>query len=324
MRRAGLVVVLAALVAAGCEHKQPPHQKHTSAATSVGSVAEAPGPAVPQLLYLPDGGDIAPPAAPGHELLPGPWGASPSRCPPDMVDIQGRFCIDRYEDSLVDRQSGRTLSPYYHPTSSQARASYRRWQRKRLTEGPPSARDMPVPPPPDWEIDGHFMPEAVSRRDVLPNGYLDQKLARQACEAAGKRLCTPAEWVTACRGEQNRQFPYGDSYRQGACNVYRASHPALILHGNASIGHLDPRLNEVKFHGDPLLRKTGQTPECRSKWGDDAVYDMVGNLDEWVDDPDGAFLGGFYSRGTRAGCESRISTHPPQYFDYSLGVRCCK
>ncbi len=241
-----------------------------------------------------------------------------------MVDVRGRFCIDRYEDSLIDRDSGRALSPYYHPTPGQTRASYERWQKKRLTEGPESARQMPVPPPPQWEIDGHYTPEAVSRRDVLPNGYLDQKLARQACEAAGKRLCTPDEWVTACRGEQDRQFPYGSSYQQGACNVYRESHPALILHGNASIGHLDPRLNQVTFHGEPLLRKTGQTPECRSQWGSDAVYDMVGNLDEWVDDPDGAFLGGFYSRGTRAGCESRISTHPPQYFDYSLGVRCCK
>ncbi len=51
---------------------------------------------------------------------------------------------------------------------------------------------------------------------------------------------------------------------------------------------------------------------------------MVGNHDEWVDEPRGAFLGGFYSRATREGCDSRISSHPPEYFDYSLGVRCCK
>ena len=51
---------------------------------------------------------------------------------------------------------------------------------------------------------------------------------------------------------------------------------------------------------------------------------MVGNLDEWIDDPDGTFVGGFYSRGTREGCDSIIEVHDYTYYDYSLGVRCCK
>ena len=38
----------------------------------------------------------------------------------------------------------------------------------------------------------------------------------------------------------------------------------------------------------------------------------------------GAFAGGFYARGTRDGCEARIRSHPPDYFDYSLGTRCCR
>ena len=52
---------------------------------------------------------------------------------------------------------------------------------------------------------------------------------------------------------------------------------------------------------------------------------MVGNLDEWVDDPKGRFLGGFFSRSTREGCDaSRVARTRDAYFDYSLGVRCCK
>ena len=51
---------------------------------------------------------------------------------------------------------------------------------------------------------------------------------------------------------------------------------------------------------------------------------MVGNLDEWVDEPGGAFLGGFYSRATQNGCEARVTEHPPEYFDYSTGARCCR
>jgi hypothetical protein len=74
----------------------------------------------------------------------------------------------------------------------------------------------------------------------------------------------------------------------------------------------------------PLLLTTGDNTECVSRWGSDALYDMVGNLDEWIDEPDGSFVGGFYSRGTREGCDASIDSHAPGYLDYSLGARCCK
>ena len=94
------------------------------------------------------------------------------------------------------------------------------------------------------------------------------------------------------------------------------------MHGNAALGHLDPRLNAVEGAQGPLLRATGSSPACRSEWGGDAIYDLVGNLDEWVEGPSG-FAGGFYARATHAGCDAFISAHPPAYLDYSLGVRCC-
>jgi formylglycine-generating enzyme required for sulfatase activity len=138
-------------------------------------------------------------------------------------------------------------------------------------------------------------------------------------------LCTLDEFVTACRGEDDLAFPYGDTYADGVCNVWREEHPAAVLHGNASVGHLDPRLNRVTAKGRPLLRATGATLACRSTWGGDAVYDLVGNLDEWVDDSgSAAFAGGFYARSTRAGCDAVITAHPKHYADYSTGVRCCR
>jgi hypothetical protein len=52
---------------------------------------------------------------------------------------------------------------------------------------------------------------------------------------------------------------------------------------------------------------------------------MVGNLDEWVNDPRGVFMGGFYSRQTDKGCEKEEPAHSYRvYYDYSLGTRCCK
>jgi len=278
----------------------------------------APQPAAgpPALLYLPDGGDrvqfgLAPELTPGLAPMPG-------RCSPDMVDVRGRFCIDRFELILVDQKQGRRLSPYYHPTRAQTAASFKDWSRS--TGG----QALAVPPPPDFELSEDFEPRAESQASVTPNGYLSGNIADLACRNAGKRLCTIEEWVLACRGEGGHKFPYGDHYQEGRCNVFREAHPAQILHGDMSAGHLDPRLNLVDGSSGPLLRKTGATASCRSVWGTDAVFDMVGNLDEWVNAPVGAFVGGFYARSTREGCDSKVSSHPRSYFDYSLGARCCR
>lgn len=251
-----------------------------------------------------------------------PW--DPGPCPLEMALVRGEVCVDRWEASLVDKSTGLELSPHYPPSRALAVRIDEVWQRERLLTGGPQARQMPLPPLPDWRRERDVEPVAVSRPGVVPNGYLSGVVAAQACQNAGKRLCRYDEWLAACRGEANRAYPYGDEYRPGACNVHRESHPATVLHNNPSIGHLDPRLNLVTEGGDPLLRRTGATPECVSRWGEAALYDMNGNLDEWVEDAKGHFVGGFFSRGTKNGCQASVSNHPPRYFDYSLGVRCCK
>jgi formylglycine-generating enzyme len=277
----------------------------------------------PRLLYLPDGGDLVqnqgqlqalPPP-----LLPNQPPLVSGGCPPEMVAIRGQFCIDRYEASLVDAHE-RALSPYYPPAHDELVHVLSVF--RRVT--PNGRRAPPLPLPPDYSVEAAFEPRARALPAVVPSGYMSGNMARRACENAGKRLCKPEEWIIACKGQRATKFPYGDSYAEGVCNVFRESHPAALLHGDASKNHLDPRLNLIEGQSGPLLRKTGATPACRSDWGQDAAFDMVGNLDEWVDDANGAFQGGFYARATREGCEARIAVHPPQYFDYSLGVRCCK
>ncbi len=246
------------------------------------------------------------------------------RCPEDMVAVAGQLCIDRYEATLVDSASGELLSAYYPPSQKLALDLFERWSedREKSLEGS-AAHDLPLPILPEVEH-STVIPKAMSWPGSVPNGYLSGRLAQVACESAGKRLCSEAEWVTACRGEHQTHFPYGDHYKQDACNVFRNEHPARVLHGNASTGLSDPRLNEIEVDGDPLLRPTGNTPACVSVWGDDAIYDMNGNLDEWIEDPNGTFVGGFFSRDTRNGCDARVQAHGFDYFDYSLGVRCCK
>ena len=210
-------------------------------------------------------------------------------CPEGMASIKGKYCIDKFEASTVEILPGGKTRPHS----------------------------------PFEAVEG-LKVKAVSRRGVKPQAHISRNEAEAACKNAGKRLCTLDEWRTACRGEKDLPFPYGDKYEQGKCNIFREGHPAMELHNNASIGHSDPRLNQVKKNGKPLLRRTGETASCASVWEDDAIYDMVGNLDEWIDDPEGTFVGGFFSRSKKDGCASTITAHPYEYFDYSTGTRCCK
>lgn len=241
-----------------------------------------------------------------------------------MIHV-GQFCVDRWEASLVDRTSGRALSPYF-PAQPKALARVREvWLVERFLHGDSAAQSMPLPDLPAWQLAAKFEPMAVSAPGRVPSGYLSYHDARKACTAAGKRLCSEEEWVAACRGKAATKFPYGAHYLPGRCNVYRLEHPASVLHGNASMGLLDPRLNLVSEEGgEPLLRLTGATRGCESQWDDGSLFDMVGNLDEWVEDPTGVFVGGFYARMTQKGCEAKISGHAASYYDYSTGTRCCK
>jgi hypothetical protein len=240
-----------------------------------------------------------------------------------MVRVQG-FCVDRWEMSLVDRATREPLSPYYPPQPVALRRIREVWSIERFYFGPPEAREFPLPDLPRVAL-GAFVPVAVSRAGAVPQGYLTYFTARAACERAGKRLCREDEWLTACRGPKNLRFPYGAHYVPLACNVFRQLHPAAALHGDPSHGHTDPRLNLVdEAVVGPLLRLTGGTPACAVRWEEDAIYDLVGNIDEWIEDPTGVFVGGFYSRGTTEGCDARIASHAAAYFDYSTGARCCK
>lgn len=254
--------------------------------------------------------------------------ASGGACPTEMVLVPvagGQFCVDRYEVAARDKRTAELLSPYYPPEANMLGRIYNLWENLRHTVGDDSVRSMPLPALSMLQKNGNYTPKAVSEAAVVPQAYLSYYSAKRMCEAAGKRLCTEQEWTTACRGERNTQFPYGPTYQAGSCNVGSYLHPAAILHGLSSSGHLDPRLNLLLIAGDaPVLRETGSTQTCVSRWGSDAVFDMVGNLDEWVEHEKGVFKGAFYARGSKIGCDAVVGNHSHTYFDYSTGTRCCR
>lgn len=325
-------LVCVCFVASGCEHAKEEPGKHDEQQVTAPTVER------PAELYLPsdeprqhaldvrkDEGD----PVDGFSFGPAPSGTVPPLlargvCPADMVAVGNELCIDRFEVFLVDAKSGRELSPHYPPDKQRTTMLFERWDRRASTSGRAMGRLIPVPMPPLFQLNDDFAPRARSVQGALPAGYLNRGHAEAACNNAGKRLCSRGEWVRACRGDQGTKFPYGDKYQAGVCNVHRASHPATLLHGDASQHHLDPRLGLSYDDDGPLLRPSGSFPECASRWGNDKIYDMVGNLDEWIEDAEGAFVGGFFSRATKEGCDSSIDSHSPGYLDYSLGARCCQ
>jgi formylglycine-generating enzyme len=219
---------------------------------------------------------------------------APQRCPAEMTLVDGRSCVDRWEASLVERVPGgveRAWSPY-----------------------------LPV--------DGHeHWIRAVSRPGVIPQGYISGKQAQAACNASGKRLCTSGEWEHACRGPTTTQFPYGPARRAGACNDdSRSMHPVAEVGLMLGLPRNDfwregmnqPLINQLP---DTLLA-TGERAECTNEYG---VFDMVGNLHEWIDDSDGTFRGGYYMDTSHngEGCAYATAAHDFSYHDYSTGFRCC-
>lgn len=237
--------------------------------------------------------------------------------------VRGMLCVDRFESHVIDGTTNKLLSPYYPPESARAGYVEKIWRDMKGT-GTELEQRLDLPLLPAWQKQKGLKPIAVSKPGIVPQAYATGKDAALACANAGKRLCTRAEWRTACRGQEDRDFPYGDTYRAGECNVVRELHPGVLLWENPSINHTDPRFNLLSSKTGPLLRKTGATPSCVSRWGNDAIYDMVGNVDEWIDDPDGTFVGAFYARGRRDGCQAAVESHPFNYGDYSTGIRCCK
>jgi formylglycine-generating enzyme len=239
--------------------------------------------------------------------------ASTPGCPAEMARVDDS-CVDRYEASLVERTSDGKEAPY-------------------------PAHQPPLK-------DGRY--EARSVAGALPQGYISRVDSEAACQNAGKRLCTVREWYSACRGSKKQHFPYGDTYVKRKCNSGKAHLLGRLFGNNARNWSYELHFNSPRLNREPgFLSPTGEYSECVSDYG---VYDMVGNLHEWVSDPvepalgeqinlvdgiraaigrnrgHGVFMGGFFSTTAEQGqgCHFTTLGHEPRYHDYSTGFRCCK
>ena len=171
---------------------------------------------------------------------------------------------------------------------------------------------LELPQGDEYFIDVYEYPNTKGQH---PTAMLSLESARELCGALRKRLCTAEEWRYACQnGASQNRYVYGDTYRPDVCNSnqqLKGGHTSLI-------------------HNKKEYAKSGQFTNCVTENG---IFDMVGNLEEWVADDwrslQGNLEGGaWYSHQQYADCTGRYSRQPDYRLSIdrqidSAGVRCC-
>jgi hypothetical protein len=159
--------------------------------------------------------------------------------------------------------------------------------------------------------------ERQPRRDSRGDGRRD---ARVDARGEGQRDPTRRE-TRGDRHDASRRDTRGDG-RTAKRSVAKASARPESVAPSVWTQLNDPRLGQV----EGALARTGSHEACVSGFG---VFDIVGNLHEWVKTdpslPHGTFAGGYYldTALNGDGCNYRTTAHAHDYHDYSTGFRCC-
>jgi len=147
----------------------------------------------------------------------------------------------------------------------------------------------------NFSIDKYEFP---NRFGYYPEANLTWQEARKKCQIQGKDLCTPEQWEMAYYGKTHKHYPYGDTY-----------------------GSKDRAFCNTPGSADNVATPSGIYENCVNDMG---IYDMGGNLFEWVGlDEKNVFMADT-SFMTEYMMQSLINVEDPTHRHYYLGFRCCK
>jgi hypothetical protein len=269
------------------------------------------------------GADIVPvrQPAPHRELLPllaahdaalfgsfiQPGGRSPdalpseAACGPDQVEVEGDYCPYVAQRCLRYLDPSTKLQCAEFERLPSAGQCFMKTEHKRFC------------------MDRYEWPNKVG---ALPRYMASWNEAKSSCEAIGKRLCSDTEWTLACEGPERQPYPYGDGYVRDdhACNIdkpYIWPQPEKVY---------DPRTSAAELARLDQREPSGARTACVSPYG---VHDMVGNVDEWVNNesqaghPFKSGLKGGYWGPVRTRCRPMTTAHEETFRYYQIGFRCC-
>ncbi len=156
--------------------------------------------------------------------------------------------------------------------------------------------------------------EYPNQKDMHPTSMLSLQAAKERCAQKGKRLCTAQEWRYACQNGREDRYVYGVKHEAKKC----------LSNQRLKEGHTSLIAKEKGY------AKSGSYEDCQTESG---IFDMVGNLEEWVLDDwrglTGNLEGGaWYSHWSYADCTGRYSRQPDYRISSdrtvdSAGTRCC-
>ena len=225
---------------------------------------------------------------------PAPIEAIGGVCPKGMTEIEGDYCAHVEETCL------HWLDPE---------------EKLRCAEFAPATRCDGKTVHKHYCIDAYEYPNEPGANPVVMKTWYE---ARDACGAEGKRLCGDSEWTLACEGQERMPYPYGYARNADACNIDKP-HPDVDEKAIANPVTRDAEVERL-WQGEA----SGSREACVSPYG---VYDMTGNVDEWVANesakPYRSGLKGGYWGPVRDRCRPMTTAHNEDFQVYQIGFRCC-
>jgi len=223
-----------------------------------------------------------------------------SPCPADMVEVDGDWC------PVVEHWCLRPVDPKHV-------------DQDRCAEFAATTRCLGASQRKRFCIDRYEWPNEAGVKPVVA---VDWDTARTQCTSRGKRLCVDQEWTLACEGQERLPYPYGFARNPDACNIDKP----YIFPDDAKWANPSLRPGEIARldQRDP----SGARESCVSPYG---VFDMTGNVDEWVYNEQGkenekpyfSGLKGGYWGPVRDRCRPMTTDHGPSHTGYQIGFRCC-
>ena len=183
------------------------------------------------------------------------------------------FAVPRGDGARVDELLPRRRAALRPTWSTRRRTTSRFAMPSRTRPALPNRRAHPR-----FCIDRYEYP---NRKGAHPAWMLDWYQAQATCESDGKRLCWASEWTAACEGPEHTPFPYGWARDHDNCNMDNfyidpkrpSPHGQFFFYSK----NRDVALPELSRLDQSV--PCGSMESCKSGFG---VYDMTGNVDEWV------------------------------------------